>query len=294
MLCKFANEFPRFVSQFLQREERLKRRFREETITDIMMASLISVGQPLVFVEFPDESVTGADMEWNFVSPHTPSFFRILVQAKRAFGEGKSWKRHSYRELFHVSGSRLQAETLCDSARNGSATYPLYIFYHPSHTCELAAKAGFSSVLGVNLADGFVIEKFVKTNKKRSGNNSLGKIQPHLFPLSSLFCPENFVPLGPMAYSGSGSRLVVLNRNGIGVPIPPNPAAIRNRLIEVRRESMSSELVSAEPDVPEVSDVIPREIIDLIEERGHRKKSERLNRWRITFISPQVPVGVQR
>ncbi|WIG49932.1 MAG: hypothetical protein OJF48_000849 [Afipia sp.] len=256
-----------------------------------MMASLISVGQPMVFVEFPDESVTGADMEWNFVNPHTPSFFRILVQAKRAFGEGKSWKRHSYRELFHVSGSRLQAETLCDSARNGNATYPLYVFYHPGHTCELAAKAGFSSVSGVNLADGFVIEKLVKTNKKRSGNNSLGKIQPHLFPLSSLFCPENLVLLDPMAYFSSS--VVVLNRNGIGVPIPPSPDVIRDRLIQIRRQSSSSELILGELDIPEISEVIPREIMDLIEARGDRRKLEKLNRWRVTFVSPMVPDSVR-
>lgn len=191
MLCYLAHQFPPFVENFLERGRTLRRRFREETITDLMMGSLITAGTGRVIVEFPDEPVTGADMEWNFVNPGDGTFFRILLQAKQAYGDGTKWTRHGYRELLHTSGTgtKLQAETLCDTARiPGSATYPLYIFYHPAQTCALARKAGMIHVAGVNLADGYVIERLVKAAKTRAfrtSNKSLRVIAPHLFPMSA-------------------------------------------------------------------------------------------------------------
>ncbi len=143
------------------------------------MGSLITAGSGKVIVDFPDEPVTGADMEWNFVNPSDGTFFRILLQAKQAYGDGKKWTRHAYRELLHTSGSggKLQAETLCDTARApGSATYPLYILYHSACTCALARKDGVSGVAGVNLVDGYVIERLVKaanTRARRTSNKSL-------------------------------------------------------------------------------------------------------------------------
>lgn len=139
MLCAFANQFPPFVERFLNQGRTLRRRFREETVTDLLMGGLITAAGGRVVVEFPDEPVTGADMEWNFVDRRTSQFFRLMLQAKQAYGDGSIWTRHCYRELLHISGSgsKLQAEALCDTARHpGSATYPLYIFYHAAHTCD--------------------------------------------------------------------------------------------------------------------------------------------------------------
>lgn len=44
MLCLLADEFPPFVARFLQRSYDLRRRFREETVTDLLMGSLITAG----------------------------------------------------------------------------------------------------------------------------------------------------------------------------------------------------------------------------------------------------------
>lgn len=70
MLCEFANRFPRDLAILLERDRDLTRNFREETATDLLMMGLRPL-QPLgVRVDFPDEVVTGADMDWIYVAPH--------------------------------------------------------------------------------------------------------------------------------------------------------------------------------------------------------------------------------
>jgi hypothetical protein len=82
MLCYFACEFPQFVAVFLHGSRGTGRSFREETITDIMMANLKLLGRDRVIVRFPNEPRTGADMEWNFVNRSDGSYYRLLIQAK--------------------------------------------------------------------------------------------------------------------------------------------------------------------------------------------------------------------
>ena len=48
------------------------------------MGSLITAGGRRIIVEFPNEPVTGADMEWNFVNLDDGTVFRILLQASNA------------------------------------------------------------------------------------------------------------------------------------------------------------------------------------------------------------------
>lgn len=85
MLCHMAHQFPPFVESFLERSRALRRRFREETVTDLLMGSLITAGGRRVIVEFPDEPVTGADMEWNFVNPDDGTIFRLLLSVRVPF-----------------------------------------------------------------------------------------------------------------------------------------------------------------------------------------------------------------
>lgn len=40
LLCQFAHRFPDLAAQILQRDKHKRRNFREETITDILMAGL--------------------------------------------------------------------------------------------------------------------------------------------------------------------------------------------------------------------------------------------------------------
>ncbi len=297
MLCYLAHQFPPFVANFLERSRPLRRRFREETVTDLLMGSLVAAGGRII-VEFPDEPVTGADMEWNFANPDDGTFFRILLQAKQCYGKGNVWTRHNYRELLHKvgSGSKLQAVTLCDTARAEAATYPLYIFYHPESTCTAARASGENAVTGASLADGYAIERLVTgatTRTLRTRNKSLKTIAPLLFPLSDLFCPPTVLEIGPQAFaSGQFLPSIATGRAGgrtvVGVPIPPTPAIIRDR-IAGSLESMTEpgEQAATEiPSVPAVAAEIPSEVLSAIARvRDGSTSGQGLRRWRVTFVS---------
>lgn len=262
------------------------------------MGSLITAGGQRVIVEFPDEPITGADMEWNFANPDDGTFFRILLQAKQSYGGGGVWTRHGYKELLHRAGSgpTLQAVALCDTARAEPATYPLYIFYHPESTCVAATAAGYPAVAGVSLADGYQIERLVTdatTQTLRTRNKSLKIIAPLLFLLEDLFCPPTILELGPLAFAREipfillttarkGTRVVT------GVPVPPQPSAIRDRIAYIRDAQAEGQLQLAGelPLIPEVSTAIPEEVLSAIGRRRTGAPSEAgLSRWRVTFVS---------
>ena len=305
MLCDFANQFPAFVADFLGRGRSLKRRFREESVTDMLMASLIPLQGEGIIVEFPDEPRTGADMEWNFVHGDWCGFYRIYIQAKRLYGEGKFWGRHSYKELLHETGNpkQLQAVLLADTARNnGPGCFPLYAFYNPQHSCDLASAAG-KQISGVNLADGFVMEALAKTAKS-TRDASLNAVHRYLFLLSDVFCPPSSVPIRPMARTGGMMRFVVdwgAQGAKISMTTPPDPQTIRDRLA-AQRERVVDLLASdngygAEyrnaflrdlPPVPNVAQSVPSDVRDIIR-RSRKDEAGRdapsLDRWRITFVS---------
>jgi hypothetical protein len=133
MLCQFARQFPNVVADFLNRSRSLHRRFREESVTDLLMANLIAIGGNRVYVEFPNEPVTGADMEWNFVNWDDNSFYRLRIQAKRLYGIGRNWKRYSYMHLTDLSPNKqqLQVEVLCNSARSNTRVSSLHLLQCP-------------------------------------------------------------------------------------------------------------------------------------------------------------------
>lgn len=299
MLCELAQHFPPFVESFLERGGKLRRRFREESVTDLLMNGLLALGAGRVIVEFPDEPVTGADMEWNFVNPDDNTFFRVLLQAKQAYGQGKFWKRHTYKHLLDTSGSSttLQAVQLCHTARTGGACYPLYIFYNPARTCMMARRDGVFRVAGVSLADGYQIEKLTlasTTRKLRTRNKSIGRIERLLFPLSTLFCPPTILPLGPMAFAPPAFALPVYLGQGadglvLGRQIPPTPDMVRERLVNMRPRHVGSRVPDL-PEVPKVADRIPAEVRRTMELSGRTAhETEGLRHWRVTFVSESQP-----
>lgn len=297
MLCSLSQQFPAFVEGFLDQSRQLRRRFREESVTDILMGGLITAGGGRIIVDFPDEPATGADMEWNFVNPYKGKFFRILLQAKQCFGKGNNWKRHNYRHILHTTGNKLtpQAEILCNTARTEQSTYPLYILYNPKKTCLAARKDGATNVVGACLADGYKIERLVKNAKGRAlrtRNKNLRTIAPLLFPLSNLFCPPNILPLGPFArqWSMFPDPIIIGRKDGesvVGIPIPPTPQDIRQRIVDIRgAQALEQDDFADIPGVPEVSDRIPKDILSRIRERGFSRTYESgLQRWRVTFVS---------
>jgi hypothetical protein len=293
MLCQFSHSFPEFVSQFLDSSKNLRRRFREETVTDILMSNLLMFGDGRVIVEFPDEVATGADMEWNFVNPDDQTFFRILLQAKRAYGTEQDWVKHEYKHLFYkTKGSlRLQVETLCDTAlAQGASTYPLYIFYNPFLTCDLAQQ-NRAPITGVGLCDGFLIERltqFGTTPARRSTVKKVSNIAPHQFDLATIFCPSRIRRLDPFAYSGRFTLRVVLDfvSGRIGRSIPPAPSEVCERLISTFREKYPG----VRRRTPEVAQSIPDDVRASMERARTRegKRETPLTRYRVIFISASV------
>lgn len=291
MLCYFAQKFPSLVADFLQVSEELSRRFREESVTDMMMANLKMLGGAQVFVEFPDEPKTGADMEWVFFNKYERNIFRLLIQAKKIYGKKTSWRSHYYKELYHrVHGSqKLQADLLVATAQTGSATFPLYVFYHRATTCTFANTAsGLNDVLGVNFASGFDIHRLVvgaTTSKTKAKNKRLGTIRPFLFSMEDLFCPMSLraTPILGLAPGFLGPFFIArgLPTSHVGLPDPPMPKEIRDRLIRV----LIGKNAGAAATVPELSTEIPMYLQNLVESPATARREESLRHTRITFVS---------
>lgn len=301
MLCLFAQHFPGVVASLLQRGQKLRRRFREETITDLLMANLLALGGGSIFVDFPDEPTTGADMEWNFINRDSREHFQILLQAKRLSDTGPDWSTHRYKELFYRSGPSkiLQVETLCRTARTRSkATYPAYIFYNLERTCRAANSVGVSNLAGVNLSDANIIHLLAQVSTSRRMESNFSKVRalhPFMFSLADAFCPSNIQPMGPMARAGTFSIPGVLSLGSgsavFGRPLPPRPDQIRERLIQHRDRVIKifgdEEVKLDLPKIPEVAHEIPIELERYI---GIDTKSPGIERpsldyWRVTFVS---------
>jgi hypothetical protein len=259
MLCHFACKFPQFVAEFLHTSRGTGRSFREETITDIMMANLKLLGRDRVIVRFPNEPRTGADMEWNFVNRSDGSYYRLLVQAKCASGERPDWSRHTYRQLSHCVQGLYQADTLCQQSKDATnPAYPVYIFYHPLHICQSAVRARLRNVEGANLANGY----FVRHHAIRDERH-VTFFERQLTSLRDLFCDandDNYVP------TPGDVRDYLLNKNAI----PFSRAAFLHTM-------------DIEPP-PEVGTDIPEEILALIheeDEAGPRPS----DKWTVIFVS---------
>ncbi|WP_171233046.1 DUF6615 family protein [Ruegeria sp. HKCCA4812] len=287
-----ARNFPAFTENFLDRSATLQKSFREETITDMLMANIVALGGKNVVVDFPNELSTGADMEWNFVDRSNESFVRLLIQAKRSYGKGKQWRRHSFRELYHQSGASkvLQAKVLCDTARAAVATYPLYIFYVPGKTCKLARLDNALNVSGVTLADGYEIEKLAisaSDRKTRTKNRSLNTISEKMFPLQILFCPQSInkiglvmfsrvAPVGPLFFDGTS----------LGFSIPPTPQRICDAINRLGDISSESGVGESGKQLLETSQRIPEEIGEVLETGRFPSESNLSNTLRrAVFIS---------
>lgn len=158
MLCEFANRFPRDLARLLERDQHLTRNFREETATDLLMMGLVPLQPCGVRVDFPDETITGADMDWIYAAPFEVgggSYLRLMIQAKRSkmatLKDGSTY--WYYDHLDHGTPKGSQAQTLLTYAAskpNGMDTLPLYMFYHPEAALE-AALGNLPAIEGVNI-----------------------------------------------------------------------------------------------------------------------------------------------
>ncbi len=190
--CDLANRLPVMIAEFLDVEQRLKRRFREDTITDIVVASLLSLPGNDVVVLTPPETKTGGDFDLVIVEPASREAVQFRIQAKRITPNKHDWRIGSYAELAHPHNTGAQSAALLRGLGNETiTTIPLYAFYNPAHVCLASGGA----VSGINLASGWDIRErvkaIVKIKPKRLPYKRIGSLQPLFFPLSTILCPPS-------------------------------------------------------------------------------------------------------
>lgn len=202
-VCAFACGFPNFVEKFLDRECRLSKggSFREESVTDVLTACLMSYRSAGIFVDYPDELATGADMKWRFISTSNFTDFTFLVQAKRsrpdlrkgvirANAEAKYFSLLQKSKRTKPKSKGLQLDDLCGQATAGIA--PIFALYNPGRICS-----SIPGLSGVNLADAFqvrsLVRAWIKGGRRATKSGPVNpaaasNLQPIFGSFSSLFC----------------------------------------------------------------------------------------------------------
>jgi len=193
--CDLAERLPVMIAEFLDIEQKLKRRFREDSVTDILVASLLSLPGNGVVVLTPPESKTGGDFDLLVVDPLSGDAVQFRIQAKRLTPHKHDWEIGSYTELAHPHNSGVQSQTLMRGlGKEAITTIPLYAFYNPAHVCT----ASGGTVSGIELASGWEIRERIKTivkvKPKRIPYKRVGSLQPVFFPLSTILCAPATTP----------------------------------------------------------------------------------------------------
>lgn len=270
LLCNFANDFPAWVATVLDRDRHKRRNFREETVTDMLMAGLIPFQSLGIHVDFPiDESLTGEDMDWEFVNERAVDgkrFLRLHIQAKRAIVSATKAPYWYYRELDHALPpassptialplARLpklfgrQHEILLDEAAKIAGCVPIYMFYHPSGA--LAAKvAALPAVDGLNWIFADLITKNVSRTRWPVDDRKVERWRPGFRPLSDLLCVRSAFEF--RYRDADGMRFVMMSENAA-----PSPGMMADRLNAIRLSADDAagflEPVGAVEDIPQTT-----------------------------------------
>lgn len=210
--CDLAHRIPTMTAEFLELEGAIGRRFREDSVTDIIIASLLKIGGENATILAPLESRTGGDFDIILYDRHTNDKVQYRIQAKRLTPNKENWAWGYYRELDHPHGTGKQAATLIRSSASESIiTIPLYAFYNPLSTCMESGKI----VSGIELADGrtvaSIIRDLVKIREsgKRPRRKRIEYLQHLFFPLSTILCRSADLDSGLVIISPTDSRLAV-------------------------------------------------------------------------------------
>jgi hypothetical protein len=290
MLCDLANAFPPWVAKLLERDRSLRRNFREETITDLLMASLVGLERLGIRVDFPDETKTGGDMDWVFAAPLEVKggrYLRLVLQAKRPqyvkLKRGGYW---CYQHLDHGDPAGQQAQTLvahASTSPRGKATLPLYIFYHPMSA--LAPFNGQPAIEGVNLVFADRVAPVVKGGCGRK-EKRVTYWRKHFMPLSDFLCWPTVVTGPPAPPAPDLAQFMVGPAGWTTLPVAAgfHPDLVARRL-QQRRQILSESVLDPVAPAPaiEPADGIPEEIMRGI--AGETTKAERreLKRPRVIF-----------
>ena len=289
MLCDLAHAFPPWVAKLLERERSLRRNFREESITDLLMASLVGLEALGIRVDFPDETKTGGDMEWVFAAPLEVKggrYLRLILQAKRPqYVKLKCGGYWCYQHLDHGDPPGQQAQTLVAYAKGnpgGTATLPLYIFYHP--TSALAPLGAEPAIEGVNLVFADSVAPVVKGGCGRP----LKKVaywRKHFMPLSDVLCWPTVLTGPPAPPAPDVAQFVVGPPGWTTLPteVGFHPDLVAQRLGQRRRFLSESThgVVPAPAIEPEFG--IPENIRRAIAGETSEQERKELKRPRVIF-----------
>jgi hypothetical protein len=283
----------------LDRDQHKRRNFREETITDMLMAGLVPFEPMGIRVDYPiDESISGEDMDWEFVNENAVDgrrYLRLHIQAKRAIcskGKKPYW---FYRELDHALASKaatggggkaagskallpkqhgMQHTTLIDEAAKVPGCVPIYMFYHPGSAVE-PGNGISSAVEGLNWIFADNIPKNVTTARWPIADRKLAKWRPHFQPLSKLLCfgRSEFVRFN---IDGGAAFALVFTQ-----PASPSPGELSDRLNELR--SPAKDARSDPVSIRAVEDIPPSTLEAIRSAADQRTGAADIPRPRIIF-----------
>lgn len=300
LLCRFAHRFPLLAAEILARDRHKTRNFREETITDILMAGLVPFEPFNIITKYPvNESLTGEDMDWEFVNEHADDgrkYLRLHIQAKRAHVAAEKTRPYwLYRELDHAVGpkppkpKRLwygppapkpphgnQHKILVDEAKKVAGCVPLYMFYHPNSALEPAA-GGLPAVEGVNWMFADLIPENLTPGRWPAADKRLDRWRPHFHPLSDLLCFGHGPDL--LRVKGPDDRYVAFI---IGPKSPvATPGEVEDRLNEWR----NGEDASVERLPIRAVENVPEQTLAIIRAARDGKRKAEIDRPRVIFVS---------
>ena len=310
MLCRFARTFPPRLAARLGLSKGLRRRFREETATEMLLMGLLALPNQGLRVDFSaDEKSDGADMDWEtdwyFVSPNDPnggSYVRLLIQAKVAMKQdGVASPYWYYAHLDYDGGT--QAQNLMNGAAAApEATLPLYMFFHPS--AALAPANGKNkAVEGINLVPAADVHAVVtkgvtyKSGKTAKGcrreDKKVDRWRPLFFNLHDLFCwmPAGILMPPPPPADIISFALSGLDDGTISLGMPTwHPDFVAQRLNELMSFEQEAHPAYSAPGTDRrrllETRPIPPNLRRAIDNEESEEELARLPRTRIILTSP--------
>lgn len=186
--CELAHRLPPLLASFMELELHLSRRFREDSLSDLFIASFLQLPGLPVAVLTPNEKRTGSDLDLELVDPATSTTIRYRIQAKRLGEPRVNWQNRSYHHLAHPNDTGGQANTLCDikNLAGPIPTIPLYAFFNNDVVCAA------SGLPGIALADAFEIEDHIFASLSATPRplfKRISAVQHLFFDLSVILCP---------------------------------------------------------------------------------------------------------
>jgi hypothetical protein len=227
-------------------------------------------------------------MEWVFAAPlevNGGRYLRLILQAKRPqyvkLKRGGYW---CYQHLDHGDPLGQQAQTLVAYAKGkpgGTATLPLYIFYHP--TSALAPLCSEPAIEGVNLVFADKVAPVVKGGCGRP-KKKVAYWRKHFMPLADILCWPTVVTGPPLAPTPDVAQFVVGPPGLTTLPteVGFHPDLVAQRLRQ-RRKVMGDLAPEGMAQAIEPVFGIPADILRAIAGESSEQERKELKRPRVIF-----------